>query len=90
MGEVRHELADGVLTVTLADVENRKLPDGSVVYTFEKVNIGNTTGTNALDVETICTRGLLLASKRKLSREIRSKLSALMLQSSETVIGDDK
>jgi hypothetical protein len=79
-----------LIPVSEADVENRKLPDGSVVYTFEKVNIGNTSGANALNVDTICTRGLLLASKRKLSREIRSKLSALMLESSETVIGDDK
>lgn len=78
-----------LLPISKVDVENRKLPDGSVVYTFEKVNIGNTTGANALNVDTICTRGLLLASKRKLSREVRSKLSALMLESSATVIGED-
>lgn len=31
MGEVRHELADGVLTVTLADVENRNALGATVV-----------------------------------------------------------
>jgi TRAP-type uncharacterized transport system substrate-binding protein len=76
-----------LLPIVESDVENSKLPDGSVVYTFEKVNIGATTGDRSLDVETICTRGLLLASKRKLSRDLRSKLSKAMLQSSETVIG---
>jgi len=79
-----------LLPISKADVQNSKLPDGSVVYTFEKVNIGNTKGAGALNVDTICTRGLLLASKRKLSRELRSKLSAVMLEFSATVIGEDK
>jgi hypothetical protein len=79
-----------LIPVLEADVENSKLPDGSVVYTFENVNIGNTSGADALNVDTICTRGLLLASKRKLSREVRSKLSAVMLEFSATVIGEDR
>lgn len=79
-----------LVPIAEADVQNSKLPDGSVVYSFEKVNIGNTTGDGALDVNTICTRGLLLASKRKLDRGLRSKLSAVMLESSATVIGEDE
>lgn len=79
-----------LIPVLEADVQNGKLPDGSVVYTFENVNIGNTSGADALNVDTICTRGLLLASKRKLSREVRSKLSAVMLEFSATVIGEDR
>jgi len=79
-----------LVPISEADVQNSRLPDGSVVYSFEKVNIGNTTGDAALDVNTICTRGLLLASKRKLERELRSKLSAVMLESSATVIGEDE
>ena len=47
-------------------------------------------GAGALEVETLCTRGLRLASKRKLGREFRSKLAASMLGSSETVSGTGK
>ena len=79
-----------LIPVSEADIENSKLPDGSVVYTFEQVNIGETSGKNSLDVNTICTRGLLLASKRKLGRDLRSKLSAVMLESATTVIGEDE
>jgi hypothetical protein len=78
-----------LIPVSEADIENSKLPDGSVVYTFEPVNIGETSGQSSLDVNTICTRGLLLASKRKLGRDLRSKLSTVMLESSATVIGED-
>jgi hypothetical protein len=38
-------------------------------------------------VETICTRSLLLASKDKLDRETRSRLSLTMLESGDEVIG---
>jgi hypothetical protein len=79
-----------LISISEADVKNSKLPDGSVVYTFERVNIGNTSGKTSLDVDTICTRGMILASKLKLGRDIRSKLSAAMLESSTTVIGEDK
>jgi len=33
-----------LIPVSEADIENSKLPDGSVVYTFEQVNIGETSG----------------------------------------------
>jgi hypothetical protein len=73
-----------------SDVQNSKLPDDSVVYTFEKVKIGGTSGQRGLEVDTICVRGLLLASKAKLSRDIRSKLSLVMLNSAASVIGKDE
>ncbi len=79
-----------LIPVSELDIHNGQLPDGSGVYTFEKVNVGKTSGADALNVETICTRGLLLASKKKLSREVRSKLSAVMLESSAVVIGDGR
>ncbi len=79
-----------LIPIRASDVTNLTLPDGSVVYTFEKVNIGNSRGAATLEVETLCTRGLLLASKRKLSREIRSKFAKSMLESSKTVIGSDE
>jgi TRAP-type uncharacterized transport system substrate-binding protein len=73
-----------------SDVQNSKLPDDSVVYTFEKVKVGGTSGQRGLEVDTICIRGLLLASKAKLSRKIRSKLSLVMLNSADSVIGKDE
>jgi TRAP-type uncharacterized transport system substrate-binding protein len=73
-----------------SDVQNSKLPDDSVVYTFEKVKVGGTSGQRGLEVNTICIRGLLLASKAKLSRKIRSKLSLVMLNSADSVIGKDE
>ena len=79
-----------LVPISELDVQNSKLPDGSVVYSFERVNIGNTRGDQSLDVDTVCTRGLLLASKRKLSRDLRSKLSTSMLESSKAVIGEGK
>lgn len=69
------------------DIQNAKLPDDSVVYTFEKVSIGPGQGSAALEVETICTRSLLLASKAKLDRNMRSQLSHVMLNSSKSIIG---
>jgi TRAP-type uncharacterized transport system substrate-binding protein len=70
------------------DVQNAKLPDDSVVYTFEKVKIGGGQGRATFAVDTICTRSLLLASKEKLNRELRSQLSLVMLNSSKSIIGE--
>jgi TRAP-type uncharacterized transport system substrate-binding protein len=69
------------------DIQNAKLPDDRVVYTFEKVRIGGSEESAALEVDTICTRSLLLASKAKLDREMRSQLSHVMLNSSKSIIG---
>ena len=76
-----------LIPILPTEVENRKLPDDSVVYTFEKVRIGSDRTDAGLEVETICTRSLLLGSKDKLDREIRSKLSVTMLESGAEVIG---
>jgi TRAP-type uncharacterized transport system substrate-binding protein len=78
-----------LVPISDSDVQNSKLPDDSVVYTFEKVKIGGSSSPSALEVDTICTRSLLLASKGKLSREIRSQLSVTMLKSSRMIIGED-
>lgn len=79
-----------LIPILESDVQNSKLPDDSVVYTFEKVKIGGTSEQRGLEVDTICIRGLLLASKAKLSRDIRSKLSLVMLNSAASVIGKDE
>jgi hypothetical protein len=76
-----------VVPITASDVQNSTLPDDSVVYTFEKVKVGGPHDRRAIEVETICTRSLLIASKEKLDRETRSKLSSMMLDSSKSIIG---
>ncbi len=73
-----------------ADVGNAKRPDGSVVYTFERVTVGGTSDHRSLEVDTLCTRGLMLASKEKLDKDLRSQLSALMLESAGKIIGSDQ
>jgi hypothetical protein len=77
-----------LIPISRSDVAERRLPDGSGVYTFEEIQIGGTQAQRPLAVRTLCTRGLLLASKRKLSREVRSKLATSMLESSKAVIGE--
>ena len=72
-----------------SDVENSRLPDDSVVYTFERVRIGSANPNGGIPVDTICVRSLLLASKGKLDRDVRSKLSRMMLESAKDVIGRD-
>lgn len=77
-----------VVPILESDVGNVELPDGSPVYTFEKVSVGGRERPESIELETLCTHGLLLASKSKLSRDARSKLSRMMLQSGDEVIGN--
>ena len=76
--------------ITEADVGNAKLPDGSVVYTFERVTVGGRSNQYSLEVDTLCTRALMLGSKEKLDKDLRSHLSALMLESAGKIIGADE
>jgi hypothetical protein len=76
-----------IVPILEADVGNVELPDGSPVYTFEQVAVGGRERPESIEVETLCTRGLLLASKSKLSRDARSRLSRMMLESGDEVIG---
>jgi hypothetical protein len=76
-----------VVPILESDVGNIELPDGSLVYTFEQIAVGGRARPESIKVETLCTRGLLLASKSKLSRDTRSGLSRTMLQSGDEIIG---
>lgn len=67
---------------------NDKLPDGSAVYTFEKVTVAEKSWGFDTKVETICTRGLLIGAKDKLSPELRDRLAKVMLLSATRVVGD--
>jgi hypothetical protein len=64
--------------ITAADVPAGKLPGERPVYTFGKVQVGFGTDFST-EVETLCTRGLLLASKQKLSAEQLAVLSEALL-----------
>jgi hypothetical protein len=76
--------------ITEVDIGNAKLPDGSAVYTFERVAVGGKSNRRSVEIDTLCTRGLMLASKKKLAKDLRSHLSALMLKSSPKIIGSDE
>jgi hypothetical protein len=78
------------LPITQGDVPNAKLPDGSAVYSYETVTAGRSGSTHGPELETICTRALLLGSTQKLSHEQRGKLSAFMLEAGERIAGKDE
>ena len=67
---------------------NDKLPDGSAVYTFENVTVAEKKWGFDTTVDTICTRGLMLASKAKLTADQRTRLSKVMLLAASRVVGD--
>jgi hypothetical protein len=79
-----------LIPIKEADVGNAKLPDGSVVYTSERVTVGGRSDQRSLEIDTLCTRGIMLASKEKLDKDLRSQLSALMLESAGKIIGSDQ
>jgi TRAP-type uncharacterized transport system substrate-binding protein len=65
---------------------NDKLLDGSAVYNFEKVTVQEKKWGFDTKVETICTRGLLLGNKEKLSADLRDRLAKVMLLSASRVL----
>ncbi len=67
---------------------NDKLPDGSAVYSFEKVVLAEKKWGFDTTVDTICTRGLMLANKNKLSDDQRTRLSKIMLLAAARVVGE--
>ncbi|HRF61510.1 MAG: TAXI family TRAP transporter solute-binding subunit [Candidatus Competibacter sp.] len=67
---------------------NDELPDGSAVYTFENVTVAEKKWGFDTTVDTICTRGLLLANKTKLTAEQRARLSKIMLLAANRVMGE--
>jgi TRAP-type uncharacterized transport system substrate-binding protein len=67
---------------------NDKLPDGSAVYTFENVTVAEKKWGFDTTVDTICTRGLMLANKTKLTADQRTRLARIMLLAATRVIGD--
>lgn len=67
---------------------NDQLPDGSAVYTFENVTVAEKKWGFDTTVDTICTRGLMLANKAKLTADQRARLSKVMLLAASRIVGD--
>ena len=67
---------------------NDKLPDGSAVYTFENVTVAEKKWGFDTSVDTICTRGLMLANKEKLTADQRARLAKVMLLAASRVVGE--
>jgi TRAP-type uncharacterized transport system substrate-binding protein len=68
---------------------NDKLPDGTAVYTFEKVTVAEKKWGFDTKVDTICTRGLLIGAKDKLSPDLRERLAKVMLLAGNRVTGEN-
>jgi hypothetical protein len=79
-----------LLPITAADLPNAALPDGSQVYSFENVSVGGKKRRGHQKLDTVCTRGLLLGSIPKLTRDQRSGLSELMLNAGDRIAGTEE
>lgn len=79
-----------LIPIRAADLANARLPDGREIYTFERVIAGGKQRRNNIEVETLCTRGLMLGSKHKMSRERRGQLSTLMLEARDRIVLEDE
>ena len=79
-----------LVPITSVDLPNAKLPDGSDVYTFERVTVGGKKRQSHIEVDTLCTRGLMLGSRSKLGPEMRSRLSTLMMEAASRIVGADE
>ena len=79
-----------LLAITAADLPNASLPDGSQVYSFERVVVGAERRALKRELDTLCMRGLLLGSQAKLDKQLRGQISELMLQSPKDVVGWDE
>ncbi|MCP5419663.1 MAG: hypothetical protein H6970_04725 [Gammaproteobacteria bacterium] len=67
---------------------NDKLPDGTAVYTFEDVTVEKKNWGFDTKVDTICTRGLMIGAKDKLSPDLRENLAKVMLLAPGRVVGE--
>jgi hypothetical protein len=68
-----------ILAIRAGDLKSPALPNGAPVYTFEKVEV------RKVSFDTICTRGLLLASKQKVDASVRSRLAEVLLESASYI-----
>jgi TRAP-type uncharacterized transport system substrate-binding protein len=68
-----------IAPIRAEDVQNGVLPDGSSVYSFEKVEVGSGSG-SPIRYETMCTRALMLTSSSKLDEPARQELAQRVVE----------
>jgi len=83
-----HPDAFRIIPIPSGSVRNADLPDGSPVYTFETVS--SRFAGNDVSYETMCTHGLLIAAKNKLSEKARADLVAVLLKSGDYIVPKDR
>lgn len=76
-----------LLEVAPEDVPEEQLPDGSRIYTHERVPIGGAVDGKRPEVGTLCMRALLLYAPAKLTPETRDLLVTILLESRDTIAG---
>ena len=78
------------LPLKSSDIPNAFLPSGKPIYAFERVTVGGPKSSLSQDVETFCTRALLLGSRTKFDHETRETLSRVMMEMGEKIAGSDE
>ena len=76
-----------VIPIRPADLTSPTLPNGQPIYTFDEVTTRH--AGNSVTFDTICTRGLLLAARGKLSEEKRSQLVHALLKSKDYIAPEE-
>lgn len=76
------------IPIVASDLPNASLPDGSPIYSFERVSVGPEKSRRHQEIETLCTRALLLGSADKLERELRGRLSQVLLERGDQIAGE--
>lgn len=78
------------LPLKSSDIPNAFLPSGKPIYTFERVAVGGKKARLRQEVETFCTRAMLLGSRTKFDHETREALSKMMMEMGEEIAGSDE
>jgi TRAP-type uncharacterized transport system substrate-binding protein len=76
-----------IISIPAGSVKNADLPNGSQVYSYETVT-SRFAGKSA-SFDTLCTHGLLIAAKNKLSEKARASLVEVLLKSRDYIAPKD-
>jgi hypothetical protein len=68
-----------VIQIRPGELQSTSLPDGSNVYTYEKITLRGS------PIATLCTRGLLLTANKKIDEKKLAILSSLLLNSLQEI-----
>jgi TRAP-type uncharacterized transport system substrate-binding protein len=76
-----------IIPIPAGTVKNTDLPNGSPVYTYETVT--SRFAGKSVSFDTLCTHGLLIAAKNKLSEKARASLVQVLLKSRDYIAPKD-